>query len=76
MGSSTDCSVIGLTTFNKIWRKCVPHIKVFAPGDGVCAVRCETTREDIMDAVIEEKLAITRMMQYHITSVQNDFTSL
>lgn len=57
---------ISVSTFNNIWRQCLPHIKIATPRDDVCAV-CEKDRKQIMDAVTEEeKLSATENMKEHI----------
>ena len=53
------------TTWNKIWRNCVPHIRIASPKDDVCAT-CKKLRKKIMDARDEEdKLTSTAAMRNH-----------
>ena len=60
------------TTWNKIWRNCVPHLRIASPKDDVCA-SCEKLRKKIMDARDEEdKLTSTAAMTDHVLAAQNE----
>ncbi|MES9881925.1 MAG: hypothetical protein ABW185_13685 [Sedimenticola sp.] len=70
--SENDCREVKSSTFNNIWRQCLPHIKIATPRDDVCAV-CEKIRKEIMDAVTEdEKLSATNKMKDHIVCAQSE----
>ena len=60
------------STFNNIWRACVPHIKIASPREDVCAT-CERLRKDVSDALEEEeKLASAEALRQHIITAQKE----
>jgi len=46
--------VVKYSTFNNIWRSCVPHIKIASPREDVCAT-CERLRKAVSDALRKRK---------------------
>ena len=63
---------IKYTTWTKIWRNCVPHIRIATPRDDVCAT-CEKLRKRVMDARDEEeKLSATTELRDHILAAQSE----
>ena len=62
--------VVKYSTFNNIWRACVPHIKIASPREDVCAT-CERLRKDVSDALKEEEnLASAEALRQHIITEQ------
>ena len=60
------------TTWNKIWRNCVPHIRIASPKDDVCT-SFEKLRKKIMDARDkEDKLTSMAAMRDHVLAAQNE----
>ena len=70
--SETNIRAVKYSTFNNIWRTCLPHIKIATPRDDVCAT-CEKMRKLVMDAVTEEeKMESTNNMREHILDAQKE----
>ena len=62
----TDVRALKVSSFEDVWMKCVPHIKISRPRDDVCQ-RCECLRKQVIDAVTEdEKLKATEMFHVHL----------
>jgi hypothetical protein len=64
--------VVKYSTFNNIWRSCMPHIKIANPREDVCAT-CEMLRKLVVDSVTEEeKLESTQKLQEHVLLAQKE----
>lgn len=60
------------STFNNIWRSCLPHIKIASPRDDVCATS-ERFRKEVMDSITEEeKLESTQKLRSHVQAAQKE----
>ena len=68
----TEMRVLKISSFEDVWLKCVPHIKISSPRDDVCH-RCECLRKSVLDAVTEEdKLAAIEAFQRHISDAKKE----
>ena len=50
----TDVRALKVSSFEDVWMKCVPHIKISKPRDDVCQ-RCECLRNQVIDAETEDE---------------------
>lgn len=61
-----------ISSFEDVWLKCIPHIRISTPRDDVCQ-KCECLRKKIMDArTEEEKLTSVRAFQDHIEAARKE----
>lgn len=61
-----------ISSFEDVWLKCVPHIRISTPRDDVCQ-KCERLRKKIVDArTEEEKLSAVREFQNHIEAAKKE----
>lgn len=64
--------VLGLTSFQDIWRQTCPHIQFVNRRDDVCG-KCETMRKQMVDARTEEdKLTVSTNFTSHITQAREE----
>ena len=52
--AKADVPALKVSSFEDVWIKCVPHIKISKPRDDVCQ-RCECLRNQVIDAVTEDE---------------------
>ncbi|XP_062621644.1 uncharacterized protein LOC134283212 [Saccostrea cucullata] len=68
----SEFRALKVSSFQDVWLKCVPHIKISKPRDDVCH-RCERLRKEIIDAVTEEeKLSAINAFQEHIADAKKE----
>jgi hypothetical protein len=59
-------------SFVDVWHKCMPHIKFMTPRTDVCS-KCERFRQQIKDAVLEDrKASLTAAFSQHLSIAQTE----
>jgi hypothetical protein len=72
--SCTESTIRALkvSSFEDVWLKCVPHIRISSPRDDVCQ-KCECHRKKIADARMEEeKLRATKDFEDHLQAAKRE----